>query len=205
MKNVTTKVDKLPELKKRLALLARHAVYVGVPSDGDAGEGSNERDDDSKEPMNNATLAYIHDNGAPASGIPARPFMKPGIEASKDFVSGKIKAAMKSLLKTGDEEALDSGLERVGMYAANSIKGIIRAGIQPALKPSTVLTRYRKRKTQKLRAGEKAYQAEFKRLLAKGTDEEQAAAEAQALTGITPLVDTGQLLNSITYVLKRDQ
>ena len=71
----TVKVKKdMRNLLKELDALAQKRVLVGVPEDADS-----RGEEGYKTPIGNAALAYIHDNGSPRQGIPARPFMQPGI------------------------------------------------------------------------------------------------------------------------------
>jgi phage gpG-like protein len=119
---------------------------------------------DSNEPSN-AMLAYIHDNGSPAQNIPARPFMRPGIESAKGAIEAVMKLGAKKALD-GDETAVVVSLHQAGLIAQRSIRARINEGIDPPLAESTLRARARKG--------------------AKGTK---------------PLIRTGQLRNSINYVI----
>ena len=90
---------------------------------------------------------------------------------------------------------VNASLNRAGLAAQNAIRGVITEGIPPPLKPETIKNRARARGTKSMRKGEKEY---MKRIAEGATP-----AEAQASVGITPLVNTGQLRNSITYVVKK--
>ena len=160
-------------------------VLVGVP------QAKTARPDD---PINNATLAYIHDNGAPASNVPARPFMRPGITRATPAIRAEFKIAASAVL-TGNEGLVNASLNRAGLAAQNAIRAVITEGIPPPLKPETIAARKYGRKTASRRKGEKEYMKQ----IAEGA----TPAEAQASVGITPLVNTGQLRNSITYVVKK--
>ena len=81
-----------------LRLLADLEVLVGFPED------STERDEtatteEGKEPITNAALGYIHDNGAPEVNIPARPFMKPAIEENKEKIERALSGAMRQAMR----------------------------------------------------------------------------------------------------------
>ena len=184
------KVDNLSALVKGLKSLVGKEVLVGVPED------KSQRDSNGNHigPANNATLAYIHDNGAPASNIPARPFMRPGINAVRERITSRMQSAVKAALD-GHPEKVDAQLEAVGLIAATSIKKTINDGdgFTPLL-PSTVAARYRGRGAKRPRKSELAYAA----LIASG----QTPGDAQTAAGIKPLIDTGQLRNSITYVVR---
>lgn len=184
--------NKLPKAKASFAQLSKQDVLVGVPREDDArttppGE---------KSGMNNATIAYIQDNGSPAANIPARPFMEPGIEAVKPQIVSRFKGAARDVLslKGNPPERIDKTLHAVGMIAQSSIRATIGKGIPPPLAPSTVASRFRARGTKSRRKGEIKYLD----MIADGAD----PADAQSEAGIIPLVNTGQLRNSINYVIR---
>lgn len=145
------------KLGKAFAELSNLELLVGVPKENDARK---------EEGMNNATLAYIHDNGSPANNIPARPFMKPGIQAVRGKLNDKLKLAAKNAMTSA--ESADRQLHVAGLIAQSSIRNTINEGIAPALQDSTI-----------------------------------AARKRRGRTGTKPLIDTGQLRNSITYVVRR--
>ena len=177
--------NKLPKMLAAFDALVQKDVLVGVPKAKTA------RPD---EPINNATLAYIHDNGAPASNVPARPFMRPGITRATPAIRAEFKIAASAVL-TGNKGLVNASLNRAGLAAQNAIRAVITEGIPPPLKPETIAARKYGRKTASRRKGEKEYMKQ----IAEGA----TPAEAQASVGITPLVNTGQLRNSITYVVKK--
>lgn len=148
-----------------LGKLSSQEVLVGVPNDTTTRKADEE--DGEKPPMNNATLAYIHDNGSAAANIPARPFMVPGIQEAKPKMVEYFKDAGKSVL-VREAESIDKELHKVGLTAQSAIRAKINEGPPPALADSTLAARARKgRKSKK------------------------------------PLVDTGQLRNSINYVIRK--
>ena len=133
-------------------------VLVGVPAEkaGRKGEGE----------MNNATIAYIQDNGSAAANIPARPFMRPGIMSVKGNIAIALEKGARGAIH-GEKLAVDKALNIAGLTAQSAIRGKINEGIAPELAESTL-----------------------------------AARRARGRTGTKPLVDTGQLLNSINYVIR---
>lgn len=128
--------------------------------------------------ITNAALAYIHEHGAPEVGIPARSFLKPGIKAAQSAVEGLLVKAAQSAL-AGQDGATRKALEAAGLTAVTSIRDVISAGIPPPLKPATVARRRTRSKGSKYRR------------------------QAMTAAMVTPLIDTGQLRNSITYVLRK--
>lgn len=121
-----------------------------------------------------AYVAAIHEFGAPAQGIPPRPFMRPaaaehGAEWTRHFGEGAAAVARGAITPQGVMEA-------VGALAAGHVSEAIQAVQQPPLKPETI------------RAKQRAY--------AKGT-----AGGVGLLS--KPLVRTGQLIQSPTHVVDR--
>lgn len=183
MKNAARKlVDNLPKLKANLAKMTQDSVFVGVPS-----ETTNIRDDLSDiAPINNATLAYIHQNGSPAKNIPARPFMTIGIENAKKPATEQLKIAAQTALNTKNDANITRGLSLAGQIAESSIKAAINSSIAPQLSEATLKARARRgRKGAKLELANRAAGAEPGSDLAK------------------TLVDTGALRNSIKYVIRK--
>jgi len=162
MKNAARMVlNNFPTLRASLKNL-RSDVLVGVPSDK-----SVRKVEESGSPMNNATIAYIQDNGSPAANIPARPFMQPGIKAVKPKIATSLQHGARGALQ-GDKDAVEKGLNVAGLAAQASIRSMINEGIPPPLSSLTIASR-----------------------------------KARGRTGTKPLVDTGQLRNSINYVVRK--
>ena len=187
-KNTSTRklVDKLPNLKAAIANMTKKAAFVGVPS-----ETTNIRSEFNEGAVNNASLAYIHQNGSPAKNIPARPFMTIGIEAAKKAVDEQLKKAAKKNLdlnNKGGVSDLTAGLKLAGQIAENKIKEAINSSIDPQLSEATLRARARR--------GRKGAKAE---LLSR------AAGNAPSTANARTLVNTGALRNSIKYVIREDK
>lgn len=172
--------DGMPELRRALEKLAGREVLVGVP------ESKTERDDpDSKAAgITNASLAYIHDNGAPEARIPARPFMIPGIERMLPFATDTLAQAARYGL-AGEPQKVEDGFDRVGLAAVSAIQSTIREGIPPPLADATVRARAKK--------GRAGAQPELNR---------RAAGYGASLQLAKPLIDTSNMIKSITYVVR---
>lgn len=130
---------------------------------------------------NNAALGYIHETGAPEQNIPARPFLKPGIasvrgEIAQYLAQGGAKALAAAGVEGGTvakaQVEVDKALHRIGLVAQNAARGQIQAGLAPPLSERTVYARLH-RKRGRRSAGP-----------------------------MTPLIDTGQLIRSITYTVR---
>lgn len=145
---------------KKMALvikeMANRRVKVGVP------QGESNRSDG----VNNAQLAYIHENGAPASGIPPRPFLGVGVKNAMPQVKKALGVYGRRAFDTTG--AFEQGMDAIGLIAQTSVKKAIVAGsgFSP-LKPATIKARERK-----------------------------------GFLGKKPLIRTGSLLNSISYVVE---
>lgn len=183
--SVKVTVDKLASIVASISKLATKDVLIGIP------DSKTDRNDGE---MTNATLGYIHEHGSPAQNIPARPFLNVGVEKSLPDVMPHLKKASLSALD-GDFSGVNRGLERAGTVARDSVKDEIATADYEPLKPSTIANRYKGRKTKTMRDSEKNY---FDLINTMG----MSPADAQALTGIRPLDDTGQLRRSIDYVIR---
>jgi hypothetical protein len=178
--------DNVAKIFKSMAELTGKAVYVGIP------EAEAPRDEEPE--MNNARLGYIHEFGSPKVNIPARPFLIPGVQNVEAETAAELKKAADAAL-AGDSKLADQHLNRTGIIAANEVKRVINSNIPPPLKPRTIADRYKNRGTKTRRDNEILYL----KLIDQGMDPGAAQDEA----GIIALIDTGQLRNSITYVVKK--
>lgn len=164
-------VDNLAAVTAGMNALADHRVMVGVPEDRgqrrEPGEPSN------------AELAYIHDNGAPEAGIPARPFLGAGLrEDAATTEAGLAHAGMLAASGAGVAKVL-AQLRVVGLRAVNAVRRKISTGPFVPLAPATVAARRRRSKGSKYRR------------------------KATTAADVTPLIDTGQLRNAVTFVLRK--
>lgn len=154
--------------------LAKKQVLVGVP------EETNPRKEGTG--IGNASLAYIHDNGSPLRGIPARPFMDPGIKAVQDRINKELMDVAKAQMN-GEQDKVDAHLNRTGMIASSSIKNVINEGDFTPLKRSTLLGRLRALKSSRKWSIEK---------------------REETMESMRPLIATAQMRNAITYVVVQE-
>lgn len=129
------------------------------------------------EGLTNAALGYIHETGAPEANIPARPFLVPGVRKAQDKIAKYMRQAADAALK-GDTERVTRAMGAAGQAAASSAQMTIREGIAPPLAQATVTARRRRSKGSKYRRN------------------------ATTPSQTTPLIDTGQLLRAITWVIR---
>jgi phage gpG-like protein len=153
--------DNVAKVLASIQELAGKQVLVGIPAT------KAEREDG--EPINNAQLGYIHEYGAPASNIPARPFLIPGVAHAQESINNHLQKAAKAAM-SGNDEKVDTELNATGLIAQAGARNEINNGNFEALSARTLADR-RKR----------------------------------GRTGDKPLIDTGQLRNSITYVIRKKE
>lgn len=140
---VTLVRDNSASLTRALASLTKTACLVGFPaSDAERRPEPGEPD----QPITNAALGYIHDNGSPAANIPARPFMEPGIAAAQGNIEAIYSKAAKAVLDqpASADAIVDAAHNKVGLTAQDSIQSKIEAGVSPALSERTMADRKRR-------------------------------------------------------------
>ena len=160
---LTVKKDNFKAVERAIKQLVDRRIMVGVP----AKEALRRPEPGQTQTVNNAMLAYLHENGCPASNLPARPFLKPAIEASKVLIKDRLKAAAVDGLK-GRVSAVDQAMHALGLAVSLAVKLKINTGPFQPLSERTIAQR-----------------------------------RARGRYGDKPLIDTGQLRNAITYVLRR--
>lgn len=153
--------DNVAKVLAAIQKLTSREVLVGIPAT------QAERQDG--EPINNAQLGYIHEHGAPASNIPARPFLVPGVAEKQDVIAGRLQKAAKAAMD-GNTTALESELNAAGLLGQNGARNRINNGPHEPLAESTL-----------------------------------AARRARGREGTKPLIDTGQLRNALTYVIRKKE
>lgn len=181
--------DKVNSVIGSITQLVGKQVLVGIPEAETA-----RQDDASTAHPTNADLGYIHEFGSPRANIPARPFLIPGVRKVLAQALSHLKGAVYATLDAKPEVA-DRELVTAGVIAESSAKREITTGDFVPLSPYTVANRYRQRGTQTRRANEERYLE----LVRGGTP----AASAQAQAGIRPLINTGQLRQAITSVVRK--
>lgn len=182
--NLQVLADNLPQLQADLALLVGTEVLVGFPEDTT----DRDPDDEGKPPLTNAVLGFIHDNGAPEVNIPARPFMKPGIESVESALADDLVRGAMQVFKAPENNkgaTVDKMYHRVGLRAATAIKRKINEGVPPPLADLTLARRAAK--------GRKGAQKELDNR-AQGLPPSTALAK--------PLIDTGEMRNAVTYAIR---
>ncbi|MBQ8091386.1 MAG: hypothetical protein IJ233_11650 [Pyramidobacter sp.] len=166
MERTGTSID---ELMKRVEKAAKRKLLIGIPARSESRKG---------ETINNAALGYIHEIGAPDCGLPARPFLRPGVAKAKGAISAEMKRAIET------EAAGENGrvhLERAGMKAVSSVKKMFADNDWKPITQAAIESRLRRRGK---------------------TGEQLKKAAENYPQPAKPLVDTAQLRNSITYIVE---
>jgi hypothetical protein len=179
--------NNVEKLFKDIETLVSKAVYVGVPAkNAPRGDGK----------INNAALAYIHNFGSERGdgkkGVPARPFMLPGIEESKQRIVTRLKVTAEASIR-GETGTIDANFQALGAEVAENIKKVIQRGIPPPITAAAIRSRLRDRRGQTLSPSEELY-------LQRVHTPNVSPLDLMSLA--TPLINTAALLNSIAYVIK---
>lgn len=175
--------DKTKDVIKNVRELTRRNVLVGIPDDSGPGEvgpqSTGNVRKDAKGPTN-AELGYIHEHGSPAANIPARPFLVPGVRNAQAQVEHRLRAAARAALD-GNTGRMDRNLHAAGMEAQIGVQKKLQSGPFAPLSQRTIDARRRRSAGSKYRR--------------------KAATPAD----VKPLIDTSQMLRSVTYVVREDK
>jgi len=163
---------------KLLGELPNKEVLVGIPSTT-AGR--------TDIPISNAVLGYIHEFGEPRHNIPPRPFLIPGVVSVQAQTIEGLRRAGEFALNGKETECMRQ-LHAVGMRASMAVKRKITTGPFVPLRPATVAARLRKTKRGRNILG---------MLRQKGADLAKWGA-----ANLKPLIDTGQMRNAVTYIVR---
>lgn len=182
---VSVTKDGVSVMLREVNALTKTRVMVGIP------EAEAARDPADGDAINNASLLYIHEFGAPAANIPARPTLRPGIEAYKERAIQRLKIAANAAMDgatpssagsvdikrvpriiptTGSTlpKAVLDQFNAIGLEAVVSVKKQFTDGNLTPLKPATI-----------------------------------AARKRDGFQGEKPLIRTSDLLRHISYVLRK--
>lgn len=194
-------VDKVGAMLEAVNALTTADVLVGVPS-----AKTSRKAEPNKGPITNATLAYIHEFGSPARRIPPRPFLFPGVRNAREAIAARMRLGAQQALK-GDMKVVSRTLNAVGMIGRNSVVQAITSPSPPftPLRPATIRARLMKTGAGRRRLKEVV---EGGRQLGMSSSQSLSVyAQARWATGgaglnVQPLIDTGQLRASVTYVVR---
>lgn len=97
-----------------------------------------------------ATVAAVHEFGAPAKNIPPRPFMRPTIARESNNWKALMASGAKAIIR--GNATIDQVLNAVGAKAAGDVAKTIASITAPPLKAATIAARARKRKDKTITA-----------------------------------------------------
>lgn len=163
-----------------MTALVEYEILVGIPEE----ETVRENLDGAEGPITNAMIAFIQDQGAPEKNIPQREFMRPGIENAMEPIINQLSRGVNAALRDSLDGVLRS-LNGAGIAAERGIKNKIKEGIPPPLSDRTLKARAARGRT-----------GAVLELEARGRG------EAPDIEFATPLMDTGEMLQSVKYVLR---
>jgi hypothetical protein len=132
-----------------------------------------------------AMIAAIQEYGAPRARIPPRPFFRTMITAHK----GEWGKELGLVLKSVDYDA-KIALDQMGQHIAGELRQSIVDTIAPALSPITLMLRMMRKKNPALVVTGRTVGEAARRV---------AAGEKAKGVSTKPLVDSGNLLNSIDH------
>lgn len=188
MSKVIVKLDRVPALLAALDTLTKQSVFIGIP-----GEKAGRKD--AENGVTNAMLGYVHEYGSPAQNIPARPFLEPAAEQIQDQVGSMLAKGAEAMM-AGNAAAATKALHAAGQVGVNTARKIMQAGegYAPLTRGAVRSRLYRAMGALRQRDNPKAWAKRKKQLL--------DTRSRYTLEGAEPLVDTAQLRNSITYVVR---
>lgn len=163
-------------------------VLVGIPEEQSSREGGK---------VTNAELAFIHSEGSPLRGIPARPFIEPAIEDSenKAMISVELRKAVEAALD-GKVDKMSRALVRAGVQGQNVVRDWFtnpKNNWAPN-SPYTVLQKIKKKNDSTSRA------------IVRYVKEGGSLSDITGLEGMTrPMIDTDQLRKAVTYVIREKE
>lgn len=137
--------------------------------------GKDERRDGGTGEVNNVAVGAIHEFGAPSAGVPKRSWLRSTIDKNHDAILDEMDGVIDAVAQGGRPSTL---VRELGLQVVEVVREGIRSGIAPPLSEATV-----KRRRGKLSGGRPAN----KRFGARET----------------PLIDTGQMIQSIKAVVGR--
>lgn len=127
--------DLVPQLLKAIEDMTKQQVLVGIPGDTPARTLTSLA-------MTNPQIGFIQEFGSPAANIPARPFLRPGVNAALPEIIERLKAGARKVVAIPfDPDAGTKALMTAGLVAQRSVRAYMNAGVPPPLAASTLRAR----------------------------------------------------------------
>lgn len=173
-------VNNAAALRQAVKALTEQDVYIGVPA---------EHAGSRKGGITNAELSYIHEFGAPAAGIPARPHLVPGVERIRDDAAQLLKDGAARAME-GNVGAVERNLTKIGQLGQNSVRAMFQDNDWPPLADTTLdYAPLKKDDEGNVVSDKKGQPKRGKSRREKGK--------------LNPLLDTAQLMKSHTFVIRK--
>lgn len=193
--SVKQTADMSAAIRKAVQSLTEKDVYIGVPAE-DTERGDIKKKDHGSHGragggLNNAELSYIHEFGAPAAGIPARPHLIPGIEKIIPDAVTELREAATQAMK-GNEKAVEKALINIGQMGEASVRAMFQDNDWPPLAEATL-------DYQPLRKDDQGNVLVNKKGIARRGKSRRERGKPN------PLLDTAQLMKSHTFVIRKRQ
>ena len=169
--------DRVAEVLKAIHEITTREVLIGIPMEEDKRPAENGK----VAPIGNAAIGYINEFGLPRRNIPPRAHLIPGVRNAMPTIEKALKGGVGRALQ-GDGSpvgTIEAALEKSGTAAVSAVKKVIQDKIAPELSRAALLTRWNR---QKKRKG-KPMTADF-------------------MASATPLINTGDYIKSLTYVIR---
>lgn len=161
------------DLKKRWTRTHGRVVVVGI-----FGKGAAEEHDDG---VTNLLVAIIHEFGAPKAGIPSRSWLRAFVDEKGNEIRRRVRILSVQVLK--GQLTYDQALGQLGAWIVGAIQARIASKIPPPLKDATVGNRLRSKSRR-------------------DTAKRQNAQRGGGSARLTPLIDTGQFRQAITFEVR---
>jgi hypothetical protein len=165
--------------------MANARVYVGIPESKTSRPGA----------ITNAGLMYIHTHGSEVMNIPPRPVIEPALEADMAVLENILGEGVKAGLN-GDMNGVKQNLQIAGQRGANDAQQWFTNPDNgwPQNSPATIARKLAKIRNKKTRNDALSVLAAASFMPTYGDNPDLDAIN-------TPLIDTGSLRKSITFVV----
>lgn len=192
--------DNMQEALRAIEKLTKNEVLVGVTSSTNQRAGSE---------FGNAGIAYEAEYGSPACNIPMRPIFGPGLKRASPEIARILKLAAKRAIE-GEPNAVNEGLEVVGLLGQTSVQMVITEGAFAPLAPSTVAARARRgsvgakilMKMPEMKKGKMGEMDYYVAAKAYKNYMKSGSAKSWSNYLAPPLIDTGAFRQAITHITR---
>ena len=172
---LTVTKDNVAKMLREVEELTSARLLIGLPGKTADRKG----DGGGKDPINNPTIGYIMEMGAPEANIPARPFLVPGVAAAQDECIALMKEGARKALG-GQKGAADGAMNKAGMAAVSAVQQRILSNIPPPLSETAIRDRWNRQKARKGKPIPRSFR-----------------------DSVVALINTGAFYRAITYVIRK--